>query len=89
MHPLFSGIEPPLVNIGCGTDLSIRELAALVKETVSFAGDFAFDTSKPDGSPRKLLEVGRINRLGWKAQTSLQNGLALAYADYLAGISAK
>lgn len=75
--------SPPLVNIGCGEDNTIKELAGLVREAVGFDGNIIFDTTKPDGTPRKLLDVGRINRLGWKAQTGLQKGLALAYADYL------
>jgi GDP-L-fucose synthase len=86
--PLLVPQAPPLVNIGCGADHTIRELAEQVRETVGFDGELEFDTSKPDGTPRKLLDVGLISRLGWKAQTTLQQGLALAYADYLAGISA-
>ena len=80
--------SPPLVNIGCGEDNTIRELAERVRDTVGFEGDLKYDTTKPDGTPRKLLDVGRINRLGWKAQTGLQKGLALAYADYLSRLSA-
>jgi GDP-L-fucose synthase len=88
LAPLLAPQHPPLVNIGCGEDNTIRELAERVRETVGFDGELEFDTSKPDGTPRKLLDVGLITRLGWKAQTSLQQGLALAYADYLAGIQA-
>lgn len=75
--------EPPLVNIGVGEDLTIGELAALVKEAVGFSGEIIFDTSKQDGTPRKLLDVSRLNAIGWHAPTSLQAGLAKTYADFL------
>ena len=75
--------EPPLVNIGVGTDLSIAELAALVARVVGFAGRIVYDAGKPDGTPRKLLDVGLINAAGWKAGTALADGLQAAYADFL------
>ena len=75
--------EPPLVNIGVGEDVTIGELAALVKEAVGFDGEIIFDTSKQDGTPRKLLDVSRLNAIGWHAPTSLQTGLMKAYADFL------
>jgi GDP-L-fucose synthase len=75
--------EPPLVNIGVGEDVTIAELAALVKQAVGFEGEIVFDTAKPDGTPRKLLDVTRLNAIGWRAPTSLQAGLAKAYADFL------
>jgi GDP-L-fucose synthase len=75
--------EPPLVNIGVGEDVTIGELAAQVKQAVGFEGEIVFDTSKPDGTPRKLLDVARLNALGWRASVSLQSGLAKAYADFL------
>jgi GDP-L-fucose synthase len=75
--------EPPLVNIGLGEDVTIGELAAQVRQAVGFEGEMVFDTSKPDGTPRKLLDVARLNTLGWRAPTSLQAGLARAYADFL------
>lgn len=75
--------EPPLVNIGIGEDVTIAELAALVKQAVGFEGEIVFDTSKPDGTPRKLLDVSRLNAIGWRAPTPLQVGLAKAYADFL------
>ena len=75
--------EPPLVNIGVGEDVTIGELAALVKEAVGFNGEIVFDTSKQDGTPRKLLDVSRLNAIGWHAPTSLQAGLVKAYADFL------
>ena len=75
--------SPPLINIGCGEDQTIRELAQQVKEAIDFNGELVFDTSKPDGTPRKLLAVERLNSLGWRARVSLQDGIRLAYADYL------
>lgn len=75
---------PPLINIGCGTDLSIRELAELVARTVGFPGRLKFDTSKPDGTPRKLLDVSRLRALGWAPSTSLEKGIREAYVDFLA-----
>ncbi len=75
--------EPPLVNIGYGDDVTIKDLAALVKQVVGFEGEIVLDTSKPDGTPRKLLDVSRLNSLGWRAPTTLQEGLSKAYADYL------
>ena len=74
----------PIINIGYGEDVTIRELAEAVKETVGFDGNLRFDTSKPDGTPRKLLNVERLTQLGWKAKTGLKEGLELAYSDYLA-----
>lgn len=78
---------PPLVNIGTGQDLSIRELAGLVKDVVGFTGDITFDTSRPDGTPRKLMDVGRLAALGWRATTDLCTGLALAYRSFMAAES--
>lgn len=75
------------VNIGVGKDATIRELAELVADTVGFEGRLVFDTTKPDGTPRKLLDVSRLSALGWKAQTSLEKGLAVAYSDYLSKFS--
>lgn len=74
----------PLVNIGVGEDLTIRQLAEKVRAVVGYDGDIVFDTSKPDGTPRKLMDVGRLHAMGWKASTSLETGLAAAYRDLLA-----
>jgi GDP-L-fucose synthase len=74
--------EPPLVNVGWGEDVSIRELAAMIADVVGFKGTIAFDPSKPDGTPRKLLDVSRLTRLGWKPSVSLRNGLELAYGAF-------
>lgn len=78
--------EKELVNIGTGEDLTIKDLAILVKETIGFEGDLAFDTTKPDGTPRKLMDVTKLHALGWKHQTSLQEGISLAYQDFLTKI---
>ncbi|KAA0764906.1 GDP-L-fucose synthase [Bacillus sp. SH5-2] len=72
-----------IVNVGVGEDLSIKELAEKVKATVGFTGELRFDTSKPDGTPRKLVDVTKINALGWKATTSLDEGLKKAYDWFL------
>jgi GDP-L-fucose synthase len=76
------------VNIGVGEDVSIAELAHLIAEIVGFRGALAFDTSKPDGTPRKLLDVSRLQKLGWRATTDLRNGLTQAYRNYLSTLSA-
>lgn len=76
--------EPPLINIGVGHDLSIRELAEHIRYVVGYSGGIAFDASKPDGAPRKLMSVERLESLGWKAQTPISTGLAKAYHDFLA-----
>jgi GDP-L-fucose synthase len=75
--------ESGLVNIGTGEDLSIKELAELVKETVGFEGTIEFDTSKPDGTPRKLMDVSKLHSQGWKHTIDLPEGISLAYQDFL------
>jgi GDP-L-fucose synthase len=80
---LLSDAGPPLVNIGYGEDLSIAELARTVAGVVGFCGSLRFDTSKPDGTPRKLLDSGRINALGWRPRTRIEAGIATAYKDFL------
>lgn len=71
------------VNIGVGEDVSIRDLAELIKEVVGYEGQLEFDSSKPDGTPRKLMDVSKLNALGWKAKTKLKDGIKLAYEDFL------
>ncbi len=71
------------INIGVGREITIRELAELVAETVGFSGKLTFDTSKPDGTPRKLLDVGRMRALGWEAKTGFREGIRQAYEDFL------
>ena len=72
----------PLINIGAGTDQTIAELAGLIAEVVGYDGRFVYDASKPDGTPRKLLDVSRISALGWKPGVDLRRGIALACADF-------
>ena len=79
VHLAEQGYDGPLVNIGTGEDVTIRELAESVMKTVGFEGRIVFDSSKPDGTPRKLLDVSRLASLGWRAKTSLQEGLRLTY----------
>jgi GDP-L-fucose synthase len=74
---------PPLVNVGRGEDLSIRDLARLVANVVGFEGELVYDTSKPDGTPRKLLDTTVLNTLGWHATTGLRDGLAVVYGEYV------
>ena len=78
------GYDGPLVNIGTGEDVTIRELAQTVMEVVGFQGRIEFDSSKPDGTPRKLLDVSRLASQGWRAKTSLRQGIELAYQAYQA-----
>lgn len=77
------GYENSILNIGTGEDISIRDLAALVAETVGYTGGINLDTTKPDGTPRKLLDVSKVNSLGWKATTPLKEGLKAVYSDLL------
>ena len=79
------GIVDGLFNVGTGVDVTIRELAELVMQVVGFTGRIEFDASKPDGTPRKLLDVSRMRDLGWQATTTLRAGIALAYRDFLTG----
>jgi GDP-L-fucose synthase len=81
--------EPPLVNIGVGTDVTISELAAVVARVVGYSGQIAYDTSKPDGTPRKLMDVGLINSAGWRASTELEDGLRVAYAEFAGSLAAQ
>jgi GDP-L-fucose synthase len=80
---LFNDHEPPLVNIGCGEDVTIAELAGMVAKAVGFEGEIAFDASKPDGTPQKLLDVSRLSGMGWRPSVALQDGIGLAYGDYV------
>jgi GDP-L-fucose synthase len=77
----YSGGE--LVNIGTGEDITIAEFARVVAATVGYSGEISFDPSRPDGTPRKLLDVGRLAKLGWRARTLLKDGIRLAYRAYL------
>ncbi|SBT07420.1 bifunctional GDP-fucose synthetase: GDP-4-dehydro-6-deoxy-D-mannose epimerase and GDP-4-dehydro-6-L-deoxygalactose reductase [Candidatus Propionivibrio aalborgensis] len=75
--------EPPLVNIGVGRDVTIKYLAETVRHVVGYNGKIVFDTRKPDGTPRKLLDVSRLSQAGWQASTQFEEGLTRAYKDYL------
>lgn len=78
-----SGYGDGLLNIGSGLDITIKDLAYLVLETVGFNGEIVFDSSKPDGTPRKLLDVSNINNMGWHAKIALEDGIKMAYEDFL------
>jgi len=78
-----SETDAPIINVGSGTDQMIRDLAELIAEVVNFKGTLRFDSSKPDGTPRKLLDVSRLSSLGWKPKTSLRQGIGLAYQEFL------
>jgi GDP-L-fucose synthase len=77
----------PIVNIGCGQDLTVREAAELIANVVGFSGRLVFDSSKPDGTPRKLLDTSRLTALGWRPQTPLKEGLRKTYLDFSANIA--
>jgi GDP-L-fucose synthase len=79
VHLMEAGYDGPLLNVGTGEDLSIRELAETVMQVVGFDGRIVFDASKPDGTPRKLLDVSRLTALGWRATTPLREGIRRAY----------
>jgi GDP-L-fucose synthase len=82
---LKSYSDMDFLNVGTGADITIAEFARLVGEVVGFTGELAFDATRPDGTPRKLLDVSRLTALGWRARTDLRSGLAAAYRDFLAG----
>ncbi|MBK7765461.1 MAG: GDP-L-fucose synthase [Sulfuritalea sp.] len=77
------GVADGIYNVGVGADVSIRELAETVMSVIGFRGSIVFDASKPDGTPRKLLDVARLREMGWQARTELHEGIALAYRDFL------
>ena len=80
--------EPPLINVGTGEDLTIQELAGRIAALTHFTGRIAWDASKPDGTPRKLLDVSRMQALGWRARTSLDEGLQRTLEAYRASLTA-
>ena len=75
--------ESNLINVGTGEDLTIKNLALLIKEIIGFEGELIFDSSKPDGTPRKLMDVSKLHNKGWKHKINLKEGIALAYQDFL------
>jgi GDP-L-fucose synthase len=80
---LVAPAQAPVINIGAGTDQSIAELATLIAEVLGYRGEFVYDASKPDGTPRKLLDSARIMALGWKPRVGMHEGIAVAYQDFL------
>ena len=87
VHVLGAYDEPEPINIGTGADVTIAGLAALIADVVGFTGEVVWDTSKPDGTPRKLLDVSRLRTLGWEPQVGLRDGIAATYAWYLAEVA--
>jgi GDP-L-fucose synthase len=83
VHLMRTYSDEPIVNVGVGEDVTIRELAGLVSEAVGYRGRIVNDTTKPDGTPRKLLDVSRLNGLGWKAGIPLCEGIAGTYGWFL------
>lgn len=71
------------INVGTGDDVTIRQLATVISKTVGYMGEVQFDPSKPDGTPRKLMDSSRLNALGWKANVELEMGLEVTYQDFL------
>ncbi|MGC8774365.1 MAG: NAD-dependent epimerase/dehydratase family protein, partial [Chlorobaculum sp.] len=82
-------IRQGLFNIGTGQDVTIRELAKIVMEVIGFNGEIVFDAEKPDGTPRKLLNIDRLLELGWKAKTALRDGIAKTYDEFLTKTSSQ
>jgi GDP-L-fucose synthase len=83
LSPKSLVLSPALINVGCGEDVTIRELAETVQRVIGYPGSLVFDTSKPDGTPRKLLDVSRLNALGWTPRIGLAEGIAQVYRGYL------
>ena len=83
VHLIKNYSEGGLINVGTGEDISIADFARVVARTVGYTGEITFDTSKPDGTPRKLLDVGKLANFGWRASTSLEDGMARAYQAFL------
>lgn len=83
IDPILRCAEGPLLNVGCGKDIAVGELARLVRDVVGFTGDIIFDASKPDGTPRKLLDVSKMENLGWRASIPLEEGIRQTYEEYL------
>jgi GDP-L-fucose synthase len=83
LSDLFNDERPPLVNIGCGEDLTIRGLAEMIADAVGYSGKLVFDSTKPDGTMRKLMDVSRINALGWKRKIQLREGIPYSYQHML------
>ncbi len=80
---IFSDKSPPIINVGTGSDISIKELAYIIKDIVGYNGEIIFDTSKPDGTPRKLLDVSKLNSLGWSSKVAISDAIKQTYADFV------
>jgi GDP-L-fucose synthase len=80
--------SPEIINVGCGEDISIRELAERICDVVGFEGELTWDTSKPDGTPRKLLDVAKLKNLGWQPTISLREGIARTYEWFVNNVAA-
>ncbi|MGA7875600.1 MAG: NAD-dependent epimerase/dehydratase family protein [Desulfoferrobacter sp.] len=76
----------PIINLGCGEDTTIKDLANLIANISGYQGGITWDTSKPDGTPRKLLDISKITRLGWKPKIGLEEGIRRTYEEYLKGV---
>lgn len=87
-HLMMNYNGKQFVNIGCGEDLSIKDLALTIQKVIGYEGELKFDTSKPDGTPRKLMDVEKVFATGWRPETKLEEGIKIAYADFLAKNSA-
>ena len=83
VHLMKNYSEGSLINVGTGEDISIADFARVVAKTVGYTGEIVFDASKPDGTPRKLLDVGKLANFGWRATTSLEDGMKRVYQAYL------
>jgi GDP-L-fucose synthase len=83
VHLMKSYSHSEMVNIGIGEDIAIADFARVVAATVGYKGTISFDTARPDGTPQKLLDVSRLAKLGWRARTSLDDGMRMAYQAYL------
>lgn len=81
-QPLFNNDRPPLINVGCGQDVTITELVSLVQKIVGYEGNIMWDSTKPDGTPRKLLDISKLKALGWGPSINLSSGIKSAYADF-------
>jgi GDP-L-fucose synthase len=79
--------SPEIINVGCGEDISIRELAELICDIVGFEGQLAWDDAKPDGTPRKLLDVTKLQNLGWRPTIPLRDGIAQTYEWFLKNVA--
>ncbi len=81
--PFFDDTHTPLINIGCGKDQTVKEIAAIVAEVVGYKGNVQWDLDKPDGTPQKLLDISQINKLGWEPNIDLKDGIRDVYEWYV------